>query len=433
MLSLCLGLTLVVACSGGHAKVIPTSSAPAVTATASPAAAAAATADPLGATSVDGQRAYDHVKKLSVEFGPRVAGTPGEITARDYIRQTLESYGYDVSVQDFGFDASAYLPARIDVGPAPGPSTVTSIPAIALRGSGAGTVTGRHIVAAGIGRPEDFPSGGLGGNIALIERGDLTFAQKVGNAIAAGASGVVIYNNEATRGVFDLGDAVTIPVVSIAQGDGQDLVAKLAAQPYEARIAVSPPKGTAYNVIAKPKGVTSCETISGGHYDSVPVTGGADDNAAGTASVLELARVVAAKKLTAHHCFALFSAEEFGLFGSKTYVERLTPEERRALHGMVNLDVVGTASGLDLLGSDDLIDVARLAAGKIGVKGTPSTLPPNTGSDHLSFINGGIPAVMLYREDNLIHTPEDAIGRILPASLAETVAVALATLQSLAP
>lgn len=398
-----------------------------------PTAAATATADPLGATAIDGQRVYDHVKRLSVEIGPRVAGTPAEITARDYIRQTLESYGYDVSVQDFGFDASAYLPARVDVGPAPGPSTVTSIPAIALRGSGVGTVDGRHLIAAGIGRPEDFPAGGLAGNIALIERGDLTFTQKVANAIAAGASGVVIYNNVTASGVFDLGNTVAIPVVSITQKDGQDLIAKIATQPYEARIAVSPPKGTAYNVIAKPKGVTSCETISGGHYDSVPVTGGADDNASGTASVLELARVVAAKKLPAHHCFALFSAEEFGLFGSKTYVERLTPGERQALRGMVNLDVVGTSNGLELLGSDALIDVARLAAEKIGVKGTPATLPPNTGSDHLSFINGGIPAVMLYREDNLIHTPEDAIGRVLPASLAETVAVALATLQSLAP
>lgn len=372
------------------------------------------------------------MKKLAIDIGPRVAGTPAEITARDYIRQTLESYGYDVTVQDFGFDASAYLPARVDVAPIADPNNGTSIPAIALRGSGGGKASGR-VVSAGIGRPEDFPASGLNGAIALIGRGELTFSQKVGNAIAAGASGIVIFNNEAGRAVFDLSDSVALPVVSIDQAAGQELVAKLATQPYEVRVAVSPPKGTAYNVIAKPKGVTSCETISGGHYDSVPVTGGADDNASGTASVLELARVVAAKKLPAHHCFALFSAEEFGLFGSKTYAERLTAEERRGLRGMVNLDVVGTASALDLFGSDDLIDVARLAAEKIGVKGTPSTLPPNTGSDHLSFINAGVPSVMLYREDNLIHTPEDAIGHIVPESLAETVAVALATLQSLAP
>jgi aminopeptidase YwaD len=337
-----------------------------------------------------------------------------------------------VSLQDFGFDASAYLPARVDVGPAPGPSTVTSIPAIALRGSGAGTVTGKHLISAGIGRPEDFPPGGLGGDVALIERGDLTFAQKVGNAVAAGASAVVIYNNVPARGVFDLGDTVTIPVVGIDQAAGQDLVAKILAQPQEARVTVSPPKGTAYNVVAKPRGGASCDTVSGGHYDSVAVTGGADDNAAGTASVLELARVVAATKLPARHCFVLFSAEEFGLFGSKAYVERLTDAERAALHGMVNLDVVGTASGLDLIGSADLIDVARIAAQKIGIQTRASSLPPNTGSDHLSFLNAGIPVVMLYRDDGLIHTPQDSIERVVANSLADTVAVALATLQALA-
>ena len=377
---------------------------------------------------MDGQRAYDHVKKLSVDIGPRVAGTPSEISARDYIRTTLESYGYDVSVQDFGFDASAYLPARVDVDPIADATNVTSIPAIALRGSGGGNANGR-LVVAGIGRPEEFPAGGLAGAIALIARGELTFSQKVSNAIAAGASGVVIYNTAAERAVFDLGEPVALPVVSIDQAEGQKLAS--ATQPFEARIAVSPPKGTAYNVVAKPKGVTACDTITGGHYDSVPVTGGADDNASGTAAVLELARVVAAKKLTARHCFALFSAEEFGLFGSRAYVQGLSAEEKRALHGMVNLDVVGTSSGLDLIGDDDLIDVARLAAQKVGVTASPSSLPPNTGSDHLSFGAGGVHAVMLYRADELIHTPEDAIGRILPASLAETVTVALATLRAL--
>jgi Zn-dependent M28 family amino/carboxypeptidase len=305
-----------------------------------------------------------------------------------------------------------------------------SIPAIALQGSGGGMASGR-LVLAGVGRPEEFPAGGLGGAIALIERGDLTPAQKVGNAIAAGASGVVIYNNEAGRGVFDLGDTVAIPVVSIDQDPGRRLAS--AVQPSDAKISVSPPKGTAYNVIAKPRGVTGCDTISGGHYDSVAVTGGADDNAAGSATVLELARVVAAKKLTAHHCFALFSAEEFGLLGSKAYVDRLSADEAQALRGMVNLDVVGTAAELSLIGDAGIVDVARLQAEKLGVKAVPSFLPPHTGSDHLSFQRAGVPVVMLYRDDSLIHTPEDTIQRIVPASLAETVTVALATLQALAP
>ena len=38
---------------------------------------------------------------------------------------------------------------------------------------------------------------------------------------------------------------------------------------------------------------------------------------------------------------------------------------------------------------------------------------------------------MLYRTDPLIHTPDDSIDRIAPQSLAETVTVAIAALQSL--
>ena len=351
--------------------------------------------------------------------------------ARDYIRDTLSSYGYDVSVQDFAFDASAYLPARVDFAPAAdrGERHIGAGDRAARLGRRIGerpADSGRDRTSGGV------PAGGLAGGVALIERGDLTFSQKVENAIAAGASGVVIYNNEEGRGVFDLGDAVAIPVVSIDQSAGQDLVAKIAAQPFGARVTVSPPSGTAYNVVAKPKGVASCDTVTGGHYDSVPVTGGADDNASGTASVLEVARVLAAKKSTARHCFVLFSAEEFGLFGSKAYVESLTPDELNGLRGMVNLDVVGNANSLELLGDDDLIDVARLAAERLGVDATSAVLPPNSGSDHLSFQRAGVHVVMFYREDNLIHTPQDAIDRIVPASLAETVTVAVATLEALA-
>jgi aminopeptidase YwaD len=417
------------ACGGGSATATPASS-PSAAGDATEPAAATATPDAIGNPAVDGQLVYDHVKKLAVDIGPRVAGTPSEIAARDFISATLSTYGYDVTLQDFGFDASAYLPARIDYDATADPSNVTSVPAIALLGSDAGTAHGA-LVAAGIGRPEDFPPGGLAGAVALIERGDLTFTQKAQNAIAAGASAIVVYNDVAGTSVFDLDGQVAVPVVSISLAAGTQLAAT--PGPLDVTVTVSPPNGTAYNVIAKPKGVTSCDTITGGHYDSVSVTGGADDNASGAASVIEVARVIAAKKLPAHDCFVLFSAEEFGLFGSKAYVDKLSPAEIQGLRGMVNLDVVGNSNALELIGDDDLVDVARLQAQKLGVDATPASLPPNTGSDHLSFQRAGGHTVMLYREDNLIHTPQDSIERIQQASLAETVTVALATLQALNP
>ncbi|MBI5284356.1 MAG: M28 family peptidase [Chloroflexi bacterium] len=425
LLALASALLLASACFAGGSGAALTSTIEPATATIVPTATAvpSPTPDPIGPATIDGQRAYEHVRKLAVEIGSRAAGTPGEIAARDYIRTTLERYGYDVTLQDFAFDASSYLPARVDAGG-------TAIPAYAFAGSGAGAARGR-LVNAGIGRPEDFPAGGIGGGIALMQRAELSFTDKVANAIAAGASGAIIYNNEAGSMLGDLSAPVAVPVTGITQAAGEDLIARVAAGPVDATVTVSPPKGTAYNVIAKPKGVTQCATITGGHYDSVAVTGGADDNASGSAAVLESARMAAALRLPGANCFVLFSAEEFGLFGSKHYVEAMADGDLQALRAMVNLDVVGTKESLTLFGSADLIETARLEAQKLGATAVPATLPPGAGSDHLSFERAGVPVVMLYRADGLIHTPGDAIDRIEAGALQETVAVAIATLRAL--
>jgi aminopeptidase YwaD len=366
----------------------------------------------------------EHVRKLSVEIGPRVAGTPSEMTARDYIEATLRGYGYDVTAEPFPFDASAYLPARVDVG-------ATAIPGFAFSGSGAGSASGPLIVA-GIGRPEEFPAGGAKGAIALIERGDLTFSQKVGNAIAADAAGVIVYNNESGGLSGDLSGSVTVPVVGISQAAGQDLASRAAAGAVTATVSVTPPRGTAYNVVAKPLGVRQCTTITGGHYDSVAVTGGADDNASGSAAVLETARVIAARKEEGENCFALFSGEEFGLLGSKAYVASLSADDVRALRAMLNLDVVGLPAELTLLGTPDLVDTARLAGQALGITGKAGTLPPGAASDHVSFIDADVPSVMFYRDDPAIHTPTDEISRINASSLRDDVRIAVATLERIA-
>lgn len=73
--------------------------------------------------------------------------------------------------------------------------------------------------------------GAVAGNIALIQRGNCSFVQKVQNAQAAGAVGVKIYNNNPT-GLPPMGGSdptVTIPSVGISQADGQGIVANLPA------------------------------------------------------------------------------------------------------------------------------------------------------------------------------------------------------------
>ncbi|MEX2225215.1 MAG: M28 family metallopeptidase [Dehalococcoidia bacterium] len=416
----CVLTTLGAACrSGDDDEPTPMASASATAAAATP--AASATPDPLLDPEASGERALEHVRALSVDIGPRVAGTEGERLGVEYIRAELARYGYDVTVEEFAFDASAFLPARVD-------AQGQAHPGFAFNGSAEGVATGA-LVFAGIGRPEEFPAGGLNGGIALIERGELTFQQKVENAVAAGAAGAIIYNNE--EGSLLAEANTSVQVIGLRPEAGEALRALAAGGAVEATITVSPRRGTAYNVVAKPPGAGACETVSGGHHDSVAVTGGADDNASGTAAVLELARVVAANDRLDANCFVLFGAEEFGLFGSKEYVRQLDDEARDALRAMLNLDVVGLDSDLVLIGSDDVIDTARIAGEEIGIEARRGEVPNGAGSDHASFIEAGIPAVFFYRNDTLIHTPQDSVERIRPESLEETIRIAYATLVAL--
>lgn len=77
-----------------------------------------------------------------------------------------------------------------------------------------------------------LPAGRLAGRVALIRRGTCGFTVKVANARAAGAAGVVFYNNVPGRLPVTVAGAVlpvTIPVVSITQADGVELDTRLAA------------------------------------------------------------------------------------------------------------------------------------------------------------------------------------------------------------
>jgi Zn-dependent M28 family amino/carboxypeptidase len=360
------------------------------------------------------------VRELTQNIGPRVAGTPGEIEARDYIKRTLESYGYVVEIQEFPFDGTRFRTSELT-------AAGEDYRAVGLSGSPSANATG-PIVAAGIGRPSDFPAG-TAGAIALIERGELTFTQKVTNAVDAGASGVIIYNNE--DGPFTAAsDPLGVPAVSIARADGVRLRDQVEAG-VTATIDVPPAASAAFNVIARPPGTTECRTVSGGHYDSVPAFEAADDNASGTAGVIELARLAAANRLPGANCFVLFGAEEFGLFGSMAYVEEMSDAEINGLRAMLNLDVIGTEVELGLIGSDDMVELARVEAQEAGIEATRSQVPAGSGSDHFSFESAGVPVVFFYRHDPLIHTQADAIGRILPESLEDTVRVAYGVLEAL--
>ncbi|MCC6137874.1 MAG: S8 family serine peptidase [Bdellovibrionaceae bacterium] len=90
--------------------------------------------------------------------------------------------------------------------------------------SGLKTISG-EIVFVGLGKTTDFENKDLTGKIALIQRGEITFAEKVTNALAAKANGVLVYNNEPGLILGGLQNPVKIPVLMIEQNAGADLAA----------------------------------------------------------------------------------------------------------------------------------------------------------------------------------------------------------------
>lgn len=89
--------------------------------------------------------------------------------------------------------------------------------------------------------------------------------------------------------------------------------------------------------------------IIGAHYDHIGVikavdgdkiANGANDNASGTATVLELAKYFSGQKLQRDVVFALFTAEEKGLLGSK-YLSEVLKKQNIKPYAVFNIEMVG--------------------------------------------------------------------------------------------
>ncbi|WP_199194035.1 M28 family peptidase [Pleurocapsa sp. CCALA 161] len=80
--------------------------------------------------------------------------------------------------------------------------------------------------------------------------------------------------------------------------------------------------------------------LIGAHYDAVPGTPGADDNATGVAVLLEMARVFASNPLKYPVKLVAFDLEEYGLLGSTAYAKYLKDKEQK-LRLMLSLEMLG--------------------------------------------------------------------------------------------
>jgi Zn-dependent M28 family amino/carboxypeptidase len=182
--------------------------------------------------------------------------------------------------------------------------------------------------------------------------------------------------------------------------------------------------------------------VVGAHYDHlgrsprfaldpdllVSVHPGADDNASGTAALLELARRLAASPPARSVLIVHFDAEEWGLVGSRAFVQR-PPVPASAIVFMLNLDMVGRLNGRDLLIDGSVADLATRAladsvARAAGVPAVRSSVSEGR-SDHAAFASIGVPALSLtsgFHGD--YHRVTDVPSRVDVSGVARIVDVA---------
>ncbi|HHM01595.1 MAG TPA: M28 family peptidase [Caldithrix abyssi] len=248
----------------------------------------------------------------------------------------------------------------------------------------------------------------------------------------------------------------TIPVLQVKRGVAntllkgktvkqleKELVEKMAPASYEvgtvikSRVALEQVKVKTQNVVAVLKGTVYPDeyVVLGAHYDHLGFGGwgsgsrkpdlheihnGADDNASGTASLIELAEYFGTSphKPKRSILFMAFGAEEMGLLGSKFFTSHPLIDLKN-IRIMINMDMVGRlnpqSKGLTVGGTGTARGleetITKMARGRdFNFKASPEGFGP---SDHASFYVKDIPVLFLFtgsHED--YHTPTDDVDKI---------------------
>ncbi len=331
------------------------------------AGAAAAQADvglPPATGSMD---PFRHIQALqdiaSANGGNRAAGTPGYDRSVEYVAEQLRGAGYTVRFEEFTFPFfEERSPPALAFGSSSPHQNISPQDSLrTLRNSGSGDMTAPlQPVDLGLERDplqtstsgcerDDF-AGFVPGHVALVRRGTCPFHAKVEQALAAGAAGVIIMNQgtEGQTGTFlgRLETLASIPVVGVTTEVGRRLAAAAREQAgMEVRLKIEAATGvrSTRNVIADRGAITDAYVVVGAHLDSVSEGPGMNDNASGSAAVLEAALRLAREPAAGMPVrFAFWGAEERGLIGSRHHLDALQEQERRRIALYINLDMVGS-------------------------------------------------------------------------------------------
>jgi aminopeptidase YwaD len=385
------------------------------------------------------ERLWNHARVLCEEIGPRLSGTAGDERAVEYIATHMRDCGLEVEVQDYSCPAWECESAELMLLGAGGPEP---LPAVAQTFS-----QGCDLQAAlvGVGSEEELElAPALDGKVLVLhgkiasnlapDRNPLLLAAEERSAAAL----VLVSPGESVSTKLVRDPFLRVPSVAVAQSVGQAL---LASQGKRLRLRVRARRygSKSHNVIGRLSGEQDGHVAVAAHYDTAADVPGATDNASGTAVVLELCELFAARRRGLGIHFIAYGAEEYGrrgqgCLGAVEYVRR-HPGDVAQARAVLELDCVGTAA---LPPQVTVMGFGRSQRGDIlGVLGQyprcDVSLQPESETPHTPFDLTGVPAVWFVNDYSKapIHTAQDSIDLLSPDEMAFTAEVAATVLEYL--
>ena len=361
-----------------------------------------------------GECAYEHLRVLCEDVGPRHGGSRSEAKAARYIRDHFKGLGLRARLERYPI--YAFEDARASL-VTPRGKEITCVPL---------PMTAPTPVR-GLTRPCVFVEGGEAVHLDERVRDRIVVmfgsfgGELQGKFLAYKPAGLVSIQSSAhklhTRYTCKADTKRkygSLPTVILTLEDGLALLDKL-PKSLTMKVAMKDEKLThGYNVVADLKGTGPDDDVMlmCAHYDSVWAGAGAVDNGGGTAAMLEFARVYKKKGAARNLRFVAFGGEETGVWGSKAYVKKLKGEDERLkkdknferdglkseldrIRLVINLDMMGPRYGKSnaiTLGHPDIAASARLLANErryalaVRENGVYS-------SDNMVFNYAGVPSI----------------------------------------
>ncbi|MFW5948952.1 MAG: M28 family peptidase [Halolamina sp.] len=334
-----------------------------------------------------------------VDVGNRLAGSAGERTGAEAVRDALDAVGArDARLAEYDIQGWTRGSNEVAAGD-------EFFEGVALPRGPPGEVTG-ELIDLGAGLPEDFERADLEEKVVVVDTDVPAYhdrfihrREKYYYAVEGGAAAFLFRNHVPGQlpPTGSVGSAAApigeIPAVGVSKEDGARLARRYTGDDVTVRVDCDIHDATSQNVHAVLGPDTDEEVLVTSHVDSHDIAEGALDNGAGTAVLVQTAVALAAREdeLETAVRFVAFGSEEVGLVGSSHLAGRVDLD---AVKAVLNNDGSGRARDLRVVTNrfDELGAAADRTSERLDVP--VDTVPRlSAHSDHWPFVQRGVPGV----------------------------------------